>query len=88
MGRMNLNEVKSNLLASFDGGDISVFNPLDVVLGHRDGLRIIISEGDVAGTVNYLIEQLSEGLATKWQIITNHCWANRLHPQAQAAWEL
>ena len=66
MGRMNLNEVESDLLASLDGGDVSVFNPLNILLGHRDGLRVIIVERDVAGAVDCPIERVNEDLIAKW----------------------
>ena len=61
MGRMNLNEVESDPLAPFDCGNESVFNPLNVVLGHWNGLRVIIVEGNVTGTVNYSIERVNGG---------------------------
>ena len=70
MGRMNLNEVESDLLASLDGGDVSIFNPLDVILGHHDGLRVTIAERNVTGAVNYSIERVNEGLIAKWHVIT------------------
>lgn len=65
MGRMDLDEVESDLLASFDGGDESILNPLNVVLGHRDGLRVIIPVGDVARTINYPIEWVNKVSTTK-----------------------
>jgi len=88
MGCMNLNEVGSDFLASLNGGDVSIFNPLNILLGHRDGLRVIIAERDVTGAVNYSIECVNEDLITKWQAITDHCWANHQLPQAQDTWGL
>lgn len=66
MGGMDLNEVESNLLASLNGGDVSVFNPLNILLGHGNGLRVIIAEGDVTGAVNYPIERVGKDPVTKW----------------------
>ena len=88
MGRMNLNEVESDLLTSLDGGDVSIFNPLDVILGHHNGLRVTIAERNVTGAVNYSIERVNEGLVAKLYVITHHCWANRPLPQAQGTWGL
>ena len=86
MGGMDLNEVESNLLASLNGGDVGVFNPLNILLGHSDGLRVIIAEGDVTWAVNYPIEQVNKDLVTKWWIATDHRWANHHLPQVQDVW--
>ena len=88
MGRMNLNEVGSDFLASLNCGDVSTFNPLNIFLSHRDGLRVFIAERDVTGAVNYSTEWVNEDLITKWQVITDHCWANRHLPRGQDAWGL
>lgn len=66
MGGMDLYEVESNLLASLNGGDVSVFNPLNILLGHSDGLRVIIAEGDVTGAVNYTIKRVDKDPVAKW----------------------
>ena len=60
MGGMNLNEVESDLFASFNGCDESVFNALYVVLGHRDGFRVICSEGYITRTVNYPMSRINK----------------------------
>jgi len=53
MGSMNLDEVESGLLASFDGSNPGALDALNVVLGHRYRLRVVGGEGDVARTINY-----------------------------------
>lgn len=58
MSGMNLNEVESSLFAPFNGCDISVFDVLYVVLGHRDRFRVVLAKGDVTGTVNYTIARV------------------------------
>ena len=62
MGGMDLNEVESDLLASFNGCDESIFNASYVVLGHRDGFRVIGGERHVTWTVNYPMSRVSENL--------------------------
>ena len=60
MSSMDLNQVESYLLASFNRSDVSVLHALDVILGHGDGFRIVFAKGDVTGTVNYSIDRVNE----------------------------
>ena len=62
MSGMDLNEVESDLFASFDGCDESVFNALYVILGHRDGFRVICGKGYITRTVNYPMSRVNENL--------------------------
>ena len=65
MGGVNLDEVESDLLGSFNGCNESIFDTLYVVLGHRDGFRVIRSEGYVARTVNCLTSRINENMIAK-----------------------
>lgn len=56
MSGVDFNEVESSLLASFNGSNICVFDALYVVLGHREGFRVILAKGGVIGTINYTID--------------------------------
>lgn len=67
MGRVDLDKVESDLLASLDGCDESVFYALYVVLGHRDGFRVIRGEGYVTWTVNYSVSRVDENLIAEWR---------------------
>lgn len=62
VGCMNLNKVKPDSLTSFDGGNEGVFNPLKIVFGHWDRLRVLIVKGNVTGAVNYSTEGIGKGL--------------------------
>ena len=62
MGGVDLDEVESDLLASLNGRNKSIFDTLYVVLGHYDGFRVIIGEGYVTWTINYPMNRVSGGL--------------------------
>jgi len=57
---MNLDEVESGFLASFDGSNPGIFDALDVVLGHRSGLRVVGGVGNVTRTVHYSLDRVNE----------------------------
>ena len=86
MGGVNLDEVESDLLASFNGCNKGIFDALYVVLGHRDGFRVIIGEGYIARTVNYAMSRVNENMIAERGLITDRCLANRLHPQGIGVW--
>jgi len=86
MGGMNLDEVKSGFLASFDGSNPGIFDTLDVVLGHRSGLRVIGGVGNVARTIHYSLDQVNEAEIEGLRTTTNHCLANRPHLQVPGFW--
>ena len=65
MGGVNLDEVKSDQPASFNGCNESIFDALHVVIGHRDGFRVIIGEGYVARTVNYVMSRVNENMVAE-----------------------
>ena len=65
MGGVYLDEVESDLLASFNGCNESIFDALHVVIGHRDGFRVIIGEGYIARTVNYAMSRVNENMVAE-----------------------
>jgi hypothetical protein len=85
---MDLDEVGSNLLASFNGSDESIFDALHVVLSHRNWFCVICGEGDVTWTVNYSMGRVNGDLIVEQETIANHYSANHSHPQVPGAWGL
>ena len=65
MRGVNLDEVESDLLGSFNGCDESILDALYVVLGHRDGFRVIRGEGYIARTMNCLTGRINENMIAK-----------------------
>ena len=65
MGGVYLDEVESDLLTSFNGCNERIFDALYVVLGHRDGFRVISGEGYVARTVNCVMSRVNENMVAE-----------------------
>jgi len=60
MGGLNLDEVESGPFASFNGGDVGIFDTLDVVPGHGPGFCIVRGEGDITRTIDCSFGQVDE----------------------------